>query len=313
VSELHPEIEPYETGVLDVGAGNLVYWETCGNPSGKPALVVHGGPGSGCTPFFRRLFDPNAYRIVLFDQRNCGRSRPHASDRNVDLAGNNTDALVEDMERLRERLGVDRWLVLGGSWGSTLSLAYAERHPERVSEMVLFGVTTGRHSEVEWSFRGGLAVVFPAQWQRLADYAGGNDVTSTFARLIADRDENVRRVAAREWCLWESATMAWPPTDKLASRFEDPDYAVAFTRIVNHYVRHDLFLEDGVLLRNAGVIAEVPGVVINARWDLQAPIGNAWELSRVWPRAKLIVVDEGGHGAGAGVTREILQATEGFA
>jgi proline iminopeptidase len=305
---LYPEIEPYESSFLDAGERNLVYWEACGNPSGMPAVVVHGGPGSGCSPVFRRFFDPSRYRAVLFDQRNCGRSLPHASHPSVDLGTNNTDALVGDMERLRKRLGIERWLVVAGSWGSTLSLAYAEGHPDRVAGMVLFGVTTGRHSEVEWTFRGGLARAFPAQWRRLAEYAGDPDVPGVIARRLVDADEEVRRRAAREWCLWESA-----PSLDLAPRFRDPDYAVAFARIVTHYVRHDLFLEDGVLLRNAGALSGIDGVLINARGDLQAPVANALALARAWPRARLVVVDEEGHGAGPRVTDEIVRATNAFA
>jgi proline iminopeptidase len=305
---LYPEIEPYDAGFIDPGERNLVYWETCGSPSGNPALVVHGGPGSGCSPLFRRFFDPARYRVVLFDQRNCGRSLPHASHASVDLGANNTDALLGDMERLRESLEIDRWLVVGGSWGSTLSLAYAERHPDRVSAMVLFGVTTGRHSEVEWTFRGGLATVFPEQWRRLADYAGDPDVVGAIAQRLADTDEHVRRQAALEWCLWESA-----PSSDLAPRFRDPEYAVAFARIVTHYVRHDLFLEDGVLLRRAGALAGIDGVLINARGDLQAPVANALALAEAWPRARLVLVDEEGHGAGPRVTEEIVRATDVFA
>jgi proline iminopeptidase len=167
VTALYPEVEPHDRGMLAVGDGNDVYWETCGDPRGKPAIVLHGGPGSGCTAWHRRLFDPGAYRVVLFDQRNCGRSTPHASLHDTDMASNTTAHLLADIERLREHLGIERWLVLGGSWGSTLALAYAERHPQRVSEMVLFGVTTGRRCEFDWLFRGGVAVLFPEQWERL--------------------------------------------------------------------------------------------------------------------------------------------------
>ena len=305
---VYPEIAPYQSSFLDASDGNLVYWETCGNPSGEPAVVVHGGPGSGASAAFRRFFDPSRYRVVLFDQRNCGRSLPHASGPSVDLRANTTDALVGDMELLRKRLGIDRWLVVGGSWGSTLSLAYAERHPDSVSGMVLFGVTTGRHSEVEWTFRGGLAQVFPAQWRRLAAYAGEADVVAALARLLADPNEAVRRGAANEWCLWESA-----PAGELAPRFRDPDYAVAFARIVPHYVSHDLFLEDGVLLRNAGALAGIDGVLINANGDLQAPVTNALALAEAWPRARLVVVDDAGHGTGPCVTAEIVRATDAFA
>ncbi len=222
MTELHPEIEPYEQGLLAVGDGNLVYWETCGNPRGKPAIVLHGGPGSGCVPWHRRLFDPGAYRLVLFDQRNCGRSTPHASVPETDLTNNTTAHLLADLEQLRQHLEVERWLVFGGSWGSVLALAYAERHPERVTEIILFGVSTGRYQELDWLFRGGLAIFFPEQWDRLraalpaAEQAG--DIVAAYSRRLGDPDPAVRQRAAEAWCLWESATPAWPPTTGLAQR-----------------------------------------------------------------------------------------------
>lgn len=317
-SPLYPPIQPYDDGTLDVGDGNQLYWETCGNPGGKPAVVLHGGPGSGCTPWHRRLFDPAAFRVVLFDQRNCGRSTPHASDLRTDLATNTTQSLVADIERLRQHLGIDRWLVLGGSWGSTLALAYAEVHPERVGEMVLFGVTTGRRSEFDWLFRGGVAALFPEQWDRLraalpaADRDG--DVVEGYHRLLNDPAPAIRHAAAVAWCTWESATPAWPPTTGLAPRFTDPNFAMAFARLVTHYVRRNGFLEDGVLLRDASVLANIPGVLVNGRFDLQAPLANAWELKRAWPRAELVVVEDAGHAADhPGVTEEIVRATDRFA
>jgi proline iminopeptidase len=256
--------------------------------------------------------------VVLFDQRNCGRSTPHASAPDIDLASNNTLNLIADIELLRERLGVERWLVLGGSWGCMLALAYAERHRERVSELVLFGVTTGRHAEFDWLFRGGVAVFFPEQWDRLRAALPGDqvegDVAEAYHRLLFDPDPVVRDRAAFEWCLWESATPAWPPAEGLATRFRDPKFALAFARIVTHYIRHNAWLEDGSLLRNAGVLAAIPGVMINGRFDFQAPIGNAWELKRAWPRAELVIVDEAGHAAdNAGIAEEIVRATDRFA
>lgn len=316
MTDLYPEIAPYDTGMLDVGDGNAVYWETCGNPSGKAAVVLHGGPGSGCAALFRRFFDPDAYRVVLFDQRNCGRSTPHASDPATDLARNTTQHLVADIESLRKHLGIDRWLVLGGSWGSTLALAYAEAHTAHVSEIVLFGVTTGRHSEFDWTFREGLSLFFPRQWdeRRAAVGAGaGDDVVEIYHRLLGDPDSAVRERAARDWCLWESATPAWPPQTGLAPRFRDPRYAVGFARIVTHYVRRNAWLEDGVLLRDAVALAGTPGVLINGRFDFQAPIANAWTLREAWPGAELVIVDDSGHGTSAGINGEIVRATGRFA
>jgi proline iminopeptidase len=199
MTQLYPEIEPYDSGMLDVGDGNVVYWETCGNRQGKPAVVLHGGPGSGCSPAFRRFFHPSAHRLVLFDQRNCGRSAPHAGDLDTDLASNTTANLVADIELLREHLEIGCWLVFGGAWGSTLALAYAETHPRRVTELILFGVATGRHAEFDWTFRGGLARFFPEQWDRLrtelpaAERDG--DAVDAYHRLLNDRDETVRRRA----------------------------------------------------------------------------------------------------------------------
>ena len=312
---LYPPIEPYDHGLLDPGDGNSVYWETCGSPRGKPALVLHGGPGSGCTPWHRRLFDPAAYRVVLFDQRNCGRSTPHAGDPDIDLATNTTPNLLADIEQLRRHLEIDRWLVLGGSWGCTLALAYAEHYPDRVTEMVLFGVTTGRRAEADWLFRGGVSLFFPEQWARLRaalplpDQDG--DIVEAYSRLLHNPDPTVRERAALEWCMWESATPAWPPAPGLAPRFKDPAFALAFARIVTHYVRHDAWIEDGSLLRDANLLANIPGVLINGRFDFQAPIANAWELKRAWPGAELVIIDNAGHDAGsAGITRELIRATD---
>ncbi|MFQ5473060.1 MAG: alpha/beta fold hydrolase, partial [Dehalococcoidia bacterium] len=219
MTDSYPEAEPYEHGMLEVGDGNRVYWETCGNPQGKAAVVLHGGPGSGCSPRFRRLFDPGAFRLVQFDQRGCGRSRPHASAPDADLASNNTGNLIADIEMLRRGLDIDRWLVCGGSWGSTLALAYAEAHPDRVTEMILFGVTTGRRSEFDWTFRGGLAAFFPEQWDRLRAGVRDGDIVEAYHRLLFDADPTVREAAAEAWCMWESATPDWPPRTGLAKRF----------------------------------------------------------------------------------------------
>jgi len=315
---LYPRIEPYQRGMLRVGDGDQVYWETCGDPGGKPAVVIHGGPGSGCSTWHRRLFDPTAYRIVLFDQRGCGRSTPHASQPDIDLAGNTTQNLIADLDRLRHHLDVDGWLVFGGSWGSTLALAYAETHPDTVTEMILWGITTGRRAEADWLFRGGVARLFPEQWERLraavpaAEREG--DIVEAYSRMLHDPDQEVRRRAALAWCTWESATPEWPPTTGLAERYADPDFALAFARLVTHYISHDLFLEDGSLLRRAHVLANIPGILVNGRFDLQAPIGNAWELNRAWPSAELVIVEDAGHaGDDPHVTQELIRATDRYA
>jgi proline iminopeptidase len=319
---MYPAIEPYDAGMLSVGDGHLVYWETCGNHGGKPAVVVHGGPGSGCTPWHRRLFDPVRYRVVLFDQRGCGRSRPHAGEAEVDLTTNTTMDLLEDIERLREHVGVDRWLVWGGSWGSVLALAYAERHPERVSELILWGVATGRRAELDLLFRGGLAPLFPGRWQRLVDAIPPAlrhlDVADAYASMLFDPDAAVRERAAFEWCLWESVASELPASDReseprLASRFHDPGYALAFARLVTHYVRHHCWIEDGSLLRDAGRLASIPGVIVHGMRDT-SPLEWSRAVHGAWPASELVIVDDAGHDPGASaITAELIRASDGFA
>jgi proline iminopeptidase len=314
----YPEIEPTDHGLLDVGDGHRMFWETCGSPDGRAALVLHGGPGSGCTSWQRRLFDPERYRIVLFDQRNCGRSTPHASEPDVDLTANTTPHLLGDIERLREHLGVERWLVTGGSWGSALALAYAERHPDRVTAMVLWGVNAARRREFDWLFRGGVSVFFPEQWEALRDAVPaelrGIDVVDAYAALLFDPDPGVRARAAHAWCLWESASPSWPPTTGLAERFEDPAFALAFARLVTHYVRHDAWLADDVVFHGVEALSGIPGVLIQGRFDFQAPLGSAWDIHRAWPGSELMVVEDAGHDAGApGIEDAIVRATNRFA
>jgi proline iminopeptidase len=295
----YPPIEPYEHGMLDVGDGNHVYWEVCGNPDGKPALVVHGGPGSGCTTGQRRAFDPDRYRIVLFDQRGCGRSTPHASDPSTDMSVNTTEHLLSDMERLREHLGIDRWLLCGGSWGSTLILAYAERHPNRVSEIVLLGVTTTRRSEIDWLYRG-VARFFPEEWERFragvpeADRDG--DLVPAYARLMEHPDPDVRAKAATDWTAWEDAVISLEPNSRPNAYSDRPAASLlAFVRICTHYFAHGAWLEEGALLRDAGRLAGIPGVLFHGRLDMGGPVHIAWELARAWPDADLVVIYDSGH------------------
>lgn len=304
--------------MLDVGDGNRLYWETCGNPRGKPAVVLHGGPGSGCTRWHRCLFDPAIYRIVLLDQRNCGRSTPHASAPDTDLTSNHTANLIADLEQLRQHLAIERWMLLGGSWGSTLALAYAESHPEQVTEIVLWGVTTGRRKEFDWLFRGGVADLFPEQWKQLRDYVPAadrdGDIVSSYHRMLHDPNPTIREQAALAWCYWESATPSWPPTHGLSPRFTDPAFRLSFARIVTHYVSHNAWLEDNVLLRNASLLAGIPAIMVNGRYDLQAPIGWAYDLKQAWPGAQLVIVDNAGHDpTNAEITQELIRATNHFA
>src|SRR5437870_8592085 len=283
-----PQIEPYATGMLDVGDERRLYWETCGNPDGRPALVLHGGPGSGCTPGHRRYFDPAAYRIVLFDQRGSGRSRPHASDPTVDLSTNTTQHLLADIELLRAHLGVRRWLVFGGSWGATLGLAYAEQHPERVSEVVLASVTMTRPADIHWLYHG-VGRFFPQEWERFragvppAERDG--DLVAAYHRLLNQPDPTVREKAARDWCDWEDALLSLEPGYRHNARYDDPRFRMAFARIVTHYFHHHAWLEDGVLLREAHRLAGIPGVLVHGRLDRGGPALVSWQLAEAWPQA----------------------------
>jgi proline iminopeptidase len=313
---LYPAIEPYASGMLDVEPGNRIYWETCGNPNGKPAVIIHGGPGSGCTPQWRRLFDPEAYRIILFDQRGCGRSEPHASDPATGLTANTTDHLISDMERLRRALDVERWLLFGGSWGTTLTLAYAELHRRRVTEMVLLSITTTGRREVEWITRD-VGRLFPEAWERFRDGVPPADrdgsLVEAYSRLLNHPDAEVRKQAAREWCAWEEVHVAVLPGHRPNRRYEDPRFRMCFARLVTHYWRHAAWLEDGQLLRGAGELAGIPGVLIHGRLDVSSPADIAWSLARAWSGSELTLIDAAGHGAGhADVYRLLRQATDRF-
>jgi proline iminopeptidase len=319
-ADTQPPVEPYDHGMLDVGDGNHVYWETCGNPDGKPALFVHGGPGGGCNERQRRRFDPELYRAVLFDQRGCGRSTPHASDPATDMRHNTTEHLIADMERLREHLGIDRWLLYGGSWGSTLMLAYAERYPHRVTEMVIASVTTTRRCETDWLYQG-VGRFFPEAWERFrdgvpeADRDGDIfDILGAYARLTADPDRRVREKAALDWMTWEDTVLSLERHGR-PSPFRDrpTDAMVAFVRICAHYFANGAWLEEGALLRDAGRLAGIPGVLVHGRLDLSGPMQTAWELSRAWPGAQLFAVDDAGHKGSDGFNGHIRRALDTFA
>ncbi len=314
---LYPEIEPYDHGLLDVSDGNRIFWEVCGNPNGKPAVALHGGPGSGSSTGARRLFDPDAYRIVLFDQRGCGRSTPHASDVRTDLSVNTTANLLKDLERLREHLGIDRWLILGGSWGATLGLADAERKPERVTEIVLVGVTMTRRSEIDWLYRG-VAPLFPEQWARFRDgvpeLERKGDLVEAYHRLLNSLDPAVRTKAAMDWHDWEAATLSVDANGKAPPEWSQADFRLARARIVTHFFRHQAWLEDGILLREAGALAGIPGVMVQGRLDLAGPLVTAWELAEAWPDGELVIVSGAGHSsADPGMTESVISATDRFA
>lgn len=317
MTDLHPAIEPYDFGMLDVGDDNLVYWETCGRADGRPAVVLHGGPGSGCTAEMRRLFDPAVFRIVLFDQRGSGRSTPHASDIRTTLHANATPHLLRDIEALRRHLGIERWMVFGSSWGATLALAYAQTYAERVSGLVLAHVTTSRRGEINWLYHG-LGQFFPAAWERFRDGAGAAaadaNLVEAYARRLHDIDPVVRDRAAADWCAWEAAIVSIDPRHPRHPRYDDRKFRMAFARIVTHYFQHYAWLEDGVLLRNAPGLAGIPGVMVHGRLDLQAPLGTAWALARVWPDSELVVVENAGHDSTtSGMRAGILAAIDRFA
>ncbi|MFR9676743.1 prolyl aminopeptidase [Streptomyces sp. TR06-5] len=314
---MYPRIEPYASGMLDVGDGNRVYWETCGNPLGKPAVVVHGGPGSGCRAGARRFFDPERYRVVLFDQRGCGRSTPHASDPGTDMRHNTTAHLVADMERLRTHLGIDRWLLYGGSWGSTLLLAYAEQHPARVTQIVVAGVTTTRRREIEWLYRG-VGRFFPEEWERFLAGAPGTprdgDVVAAYARLMEHPDAAVRERATNDWCDWEDAVLSGELGGNSRPYGGRPSTArVALVRICSHYFAHGAWLEEGALLRDAHRLAGIPAVLVHGRLDMSSPSETAWDLARAWPDAELLVVTDAGHLGNGRTLRHVLDALDRFA
>jgi proline iminopeptidase len=313
---LYAETEPDERGLLEVGDGQAIYWETCGTPAGKPAVVLHGGPGSGCTAGWRRYFNPDAYRVVLFDQRGCGRSRPHAGDPDADLRLNTTQQLVGDLERLRTYVGVDRWLVFGGSWGSTLGLTYSEQHPERVSELVLFSVVTTTRREVQWVTRD-VGRFFPEAWARFRDGVPASErdgsLPDAYARLLAHPDPAVHRRAAADWCAWEAAHVALSADEPPDPRYRDPRFRLCFARLVTHYWRHAAFLDDGQLLDEAHRLTGLPGVLVHGRLDLGSPLDVPWQLAQAWPDAELIVLDTAGHRPDRAMTEALVDATDGFA
>ncbi|MFJ5838833.1 prolyl aminopeptidase [Streptomyces shenzhenensis] len=316
---LYPKIEPYDRGMLDVGDGNLVHWETCGNPHGKPALMLHGGPGSGCTPHLRRYCDPAAYRIVLLDQRGCGRSTPRASEYGTDMSVNTTGHLIADLELLRGHLGIDRWLVWGISWGSVLGLRYAQTHPEAVSELVLAGVATGSDAEVALLTRG-LGKIFPEAFERfragLPEGERDGNLAAAYHRLLESPDPAVRERAARAWTDWETAIVPAPP--RSVERYEDPEFRMGFARTVTHYWGNDHFLGEGndagVVLRDAHLLRGIPGTLVQGSLDLANLVGMVWRLHHAWPGSELVVVDEAGHNAGApGIVDALVAATDRYA
>lgn len=306
--------EPHASGMLDVGDGNQVYWETCGDPRGKPLVVLHGGPGQGCTERMREAYDALPYRVVLYDQRGCGRSTPNAADPATDMRVNTTAHLVADLELLREHLGVDRWLLRGGSWGCTLALAYALRHPDRVSEIVLSAISTTRRREVDWLY-GGVSRFFPEEHERFVAAVGGaEDVVAAYDRLLGHPDRDVRVRAATAWARWEDTVLSLEPAVRPSS-FSGPvdDGLLAMVRICAHYYSHYGWLADGELIRGASRLAGIPGVLVHGRLDLSCPVETARELATAWPGADLFVCDRSGHRGSPAKAEYVRDALARFA
>jgi proline iminopeptidase len=312
MKDLYPEIAPYRTGHFAVDDTHSLYVEEVGSPDGLPALFLHGGPGAGCEPYHRRFFDPLRYRVVMFDQRGAGRSTPHAS-----LDDNTTADLVEDIERLRGHLGIDRWLVFGGSWGSTLALAYAEMHPERVSALVLRGVFLCRPHEIQWFYQEGASRLFPDYWQDfIAPVAAPDrgDLLQAYHRLLTGEDELRRLAAAKAWSVWEGRTATLLPDESVAEHFAEPHLALSLARIECHYFINDAFLQPNQLLAQANRLEGIPGVIVHGRYDVICPLENAWALHEAWPGSELSIIADAGHSAAEpGTRRRLVEATDQLA
>ena len=310
--ELYPEIEAHDSGFLPVDGRHRIYYEQCGNPQGKPVVILHGGPGAGCSAKMRRFHDPSRYRIVLFDQRGSGRSTPHA-----DLVDNTTWDLVADIEALREHLGNTRWQVFGGSWGSTLALAYAQAHPSRVTELVLRGIFMLRRWELEWFYQQGASRLFPDAWshylEAIPDVERG-DLISAYHRRLTSSDEATRLAAARAWSVWEASTSLLIPDEAFIDGHKDAHFALSFARIESHYFVHGGFFDvEDQLLRDAHRLKGIPGVIVHGRYDVVCPIQSAWDLHRAWPDSKLVISPTSGHSAfEVENASALIEATDGF-
>ncbi|MFN3549968.1 MAG: prolyl aminopeptidase [Mesorhizobium sp.] len=309
---LYPEIEPFETGMLEVGDGHTLYWERVGTRGAKPAVFLHGGPGGGISPVHRRLFDPALYDVILFDQRGCGRSTPHAG-----LEANTTWRLVADIERLRELAGFEKWLVFGGSWGSTLALAYAQTYPEAVSELVLRGIYTLTRAELSWYYQFGVSEMFPDKWERFQapiPQDERHDMMAAYRKRLTADDRAVQLEAARAWSIWEGETITLLPEPATSDKFGQDDFALAFARIENHFFVHSGWLEEGQLVRDAYRIADIPGVIIHGRYDMPCPLRYAWQLHKAWPKAEFHIVEGAGHAfSEPGILDRLIAATDQFA
>ncbi len=309
----YPEIQPYRSGYLPVGSGHSIYFEESGNPNGKPVVFLHGGPGGGTSPKQRRFFNPERYRIVLFDQRGCGKSRPHAS-----LVDNTTWHLVQDIELLREHLGIARWQVFGGSWGSTLALAYAEKHPNQVTELVLRGIFLVRRWELEWFYQSGTSLLFPDAWEKyeaLIPPAERDDFIAAYYRRLTSPDPAVQKAAARVWSVWEASTSHLLPDEEYIRSCAGDEFSLAFARIESHYFVNAGFLSrENQLIEDVHKIRHLPAVIVQGRYDVVCPMQSAYELAQAWPEARFAVVPDAGHSAyEPGIVHELISATDAFA
>lgn len=310
---LYPEIQPYKTGFLDTNDGHLVYWELCGNPQGKPVVFLHGGPGAGCNDNHRRLFNPEKYHIMLFDQRGCGRSLPYAS-----LESNTTWHLVADMERLRQEvLRTDKMMVFGGSWGSTLALAYAQRHPQHVSELILRGIFTCRPQEIRWFYQEGASYIYPDYWEdyiRPIPEQERHDLLSAFQRRLTSEDKQEQLQAAQAWGLWEGRAITLLPDEETSQHFSADEFVVAFARIENHYFMNQGFFEENQLIRDVDKIRHIPTIIVQGRYDMCTPMQTAWELHKAFPEAQFQLIPDAGHAFNEpGILAALIKATDSFA
>jgi proline iminopeptidase len=309
---LYDPIEPFDQGRLPVSPIHTLYYEQCGNPEGQPVVFLHGGPGGGISPNYRRYFDPEAYRVVLFDQRGAGQSTPHAN-----LEDNTTWHLVSDIERLREHLGIESWMVFGGSWGSTLSLSYAQTHPQRARQLVLRGIFLCRQKEIKWFYQEGASAIFPDVWEeylKVIPEAERGDMLTAYHRRLTSDDEAVRLEAARAWSIWEGSTSKLFPDQELIDHFAEPHLALALARIECHYFMNNAFFEtDNYLIENIDKIRRIPAVIVQGRYDVVCPMMSAWELQRAWPEAELQVIPDSGHSMSEpGIISALVEATDRF-
>ncbi len=309
---LYPEIEPYNQEFLKVSDIHTIYFEECGNPNGKPAVFIHGGPGGGIQPSYRQYFNPDKYRVILVDQRGCGKSTPFA-----ELRENTTQNLIEDFEKIRKKLNIDKWMLFGGSWGSTLGLAYAQAYPEVVTELVLRGIFLGREKELSWLYQQGASMVFPDMWEKYIEpipVEQRKDFISAYYSILTGDDEKLKQQAAVAWSVWEASTSKLFVDKKSIDRYGEDKFSLAFARIECHYFKNKLFIEEAQLLKEADKIKDIPGVIVQGRYDMVCPAVSAWDLHKVWPKAELDIIADAGHSISEpGILEALVRATDKFA